>query len=203
MAQKSIIAGGVLVAVGVLVTLLSDSSSATSLIPAFIGVVYVVIGLVGRAKPDLNKHLMHGAAALSLLAILGSLGSAIGRGSTGWALFAQLTTVVVAGVFLFFAIQSFRAARLAREAEAVSARRRPAADEPPPDGGGDDDADAEQQLEHADHRDRRERTVATQTLNHCQDGHDCCACCHARLDRHGSEPDDDRRDVADVGRASR
>ena len=46
-----------------------------------------------------------------------SLGSAIGRGSTGWALFAQLATVVVAGVFLFFAIQSFRAARLAREAE--------------------------------------------------------------------------------------
>ena len=121
MPTKSILAGGVLVAVGLLVAVASDSSSVTSLIPAFIGVVFIAIGLAGRAKPDLNKHLMHAAAAVALLAILGSLGSAIGRGSTGWALFAQLATVVVAGVFLFFAIQSFRAARLAREAEASPA----------------------------------------------------------------------------------
>lgn len=109
-------AGGILVVVGVIVTLVSDSGSATSLIPAFIGVLFVVLGLVGRAKPDLNKHLMHAAAALALLAILGSLGSAIGRGSTGWALFAQVVTIVVMGGFLFLAIQSFKAARLAREA---------------------------------------------------------------------------------------
>ena len=121
MATKSIIAGAVLVVVGILVTVASDSSSATSLIPAFIGVVFVAIGLIGRAKPDLNKHLMHAAAAVALLAILGSLGSAIGRGSTGWALFAQLATVVVLGGFLFFAVQSFRAARLAREAETAAA----------------------------------------------------------------------------------
>ncbi len=121
MAQKSIIAGAILIVVGVFVTVVSDSGSATSLIPAFIGAVFVVIGLVGRAKPDLNKHLMHAAAAVALLAILGSLGSAIGRGSTGWALFAQLTTIVVAGAFLFFAVQSFRAARLAREAADASA----------------------------------------------------------------------------------
>ncbi len=121
MAEKSILSGAVLIVVGVLVTIASDSSSATSLIPAFVGAVFVVIGLVARAKPDLNKHLMHAGAAVALLAILGSLGSAIGRGSTGWALFAQLATVVVLGAFLFFAIQSFRAARLAREAETAAA----------------------------------------------------------------------------------
>lgn len=55
---------------------------------------------------------------IALLAVLGSLGSAIGRGSTGWALAAQLITIVVLGCFLFLAVQSFRAARLAREAEA-------------------------------------------------------------------------------------
>lgn len=112
------IAGAILIVVGVFVTLVSDSGSVTALIPAFIGVVFVALGALGRFKPELNHHVMHAAAALALLAILGSLGSAIGRGSTGWALFAQLTTVVVAGVFLALSIRSFRAARLARETAA-------------------------------------------------------------------------------------
>ncbi|MEM7093499.1 MAG: hypothetical protein AAF567_10895 [Actinomycetota bacterium] len=118
MPTKAMIAGGILIALGVIVTLASDSGSATSLIPAFFGAVLVALGAAGRARPDLNHHLMHAAAALCLLAILGSLGSAIGRGSTGWALFAQLATVVIAAGFLYFAVQSFRAARIAREAEA-------------------------------------------------------------------------------------
>ena len=117
MALKSIVAGVALIVVGVFVSLVSDTGSVTTLIPAFIGVMFVVLGAAGRAKPDLNRHLMHAAAALALLAILGSAGSAIGRGSTGLALFAQLATIVVAGVFLVLAIQSFRAVRLAREAE--------------------------------------------------------------------------------------
>lgn len=114
MASKAIMAGGILIVLGVIVTIASDSGSVTSLIPAFFGAVLALLGLAGRAKPELMHHLMHAAAALCLLAILGSLGSAIGRGSSGWALFAQLATVVVAGGFLFFAVQSFRAARLAR-----------------------------------------------------------------------------------------
>jgi len=115
MATKAILAGGLLIALGVIVTIASDSGSVTSLIPAFFGVVLAGLGVAGRAKPDLNHHLMHGAAALSLLAILGSLGSVIGRGSTGWALFAQLATIVITVGFLYFAVQSFRQARLARE----------------------------------------------------------------------------------------
>lgn len=118
MPLKSIIAGDVLIVVGVLATILSGSGSATSLIPAFIGVVFVALGILARAKPGLSHHAMHAAAALAVLAVLGSLGSAIGRGSTGWALAAQLITVAVAAVFLFFAVQSFRAARLARTSAA-------------------------------------------------------------------------------------
>ena len=97
-----------------MVTIVSDSSSATSLIPAFIGVVFMGLGVGGNLKPDLNHHFMHGAAALSLIAILGSLGSLIGRGSTGWALFSQLMTTIICS-FLITAIQSFKAARIARE----------------------------------------------------------------------------------------
>ena len=116
MVQKAMMAGGALIVLGVLVTLLSDSGSVTSLIPAFVGVLFVALGAVANAKPDLNHHVMHAAAALALLAVVGSLGSAIGRGSTGWALFAQLATVVILGAFLQQAIMSFKAARLAREA---------------------------------------------------------------------------------------
>jgi len=117
MARNSMIAGATLIVVGVFMSFVSDSGSVTVLIPAFIGVVFVALGAVGQAKPDLNRHLMHAAAALAVLAILGSAGSAIGRGSTGWALVAQLSTIVVAGVFLVLAIRSFRAARLARTVE--------------------------------------------------------------------------------------
>ncbi|MBB33224.1 MAG: hypothetical protein CL455_06190 [Acidimicrobiaceae bacterium] len=115
MVQKSITAGVILVILGVVVTIASDSNSATSLIPAFVGVIYLLLGIAGKQKPDLNHHFMHGAAAISLLAIFGSIGSLIGRGSAGWALFAQIATSVICAVFLVSAIQSFKAARSLRE----------------------------------------------------------------------------------------
>ncbi len=114
MATKTISLGAALIALGLIVTIASSSGSATSLIPTFIGIVFLALGLIARAKPDLNHHLMHGAAALALLAVVSSLGSAIGRGAEGWALFAQVATIVLCGGFLVLAVQSFRAARLAR-----------------------------------------------------------------------------------------
>jgi hypothetical protein len=115
-ATKTLSLGAALIVLGVIVTIASGSGSATSLIPAFIGVVFVVLGLVARAKPDLNHHMMHASAALALLAVLGSLGSAIGRGAEGWALFAQVATIVLCSAYLFVAVQSFRQARLNRSA---------------------------------------------------------------------------------------
>ncbi len=116
MANKSMMTGAALIVLGVVVTVLSDSSSVTSLIPAFIGVVFVALGAAARARADLSHHLMHGAAGLALLAVVASLGSLISRGSTGWALFSQLATVAIAAVFLALAVGSFRAARQARVA---------------------------------------------------------------------------------------
>jgi len=115
MADKTLGLGGALILLGLIVTIASDSGSATSLIPAFVGIVFVVLGLVARAKLDLNRHLMHAAAAVALVAVLGSLGSAVGRGAEGWALFAQVGTIVLCAAYLFVAVQSFRAARLERD----------------------------------------------------------------------------------------
>lgn len=108
MANKVSTSGGLLIALGVIVTIVSDSQSVTSLIPAFIGAVFLVLGLLARAKPDLSHHLMHAVAAIALLAVLGSLGSLISRGSTGWALFAQLATIVIAGFLLQQSIAAFK-----------------------------------------------------------------------------------------------
>ena len=108
MTKQTSICGAILIALGVIVTIVSDSGSVTSLIPAFMGIILLVLGLAASAKPSMSHHLMHLMAVVALLALLGSLGSLIGRGSTGWALFSQLVTIAVTGFLLVNAIQAFR-----------------------------------------------------------------------------------------------
>ncbi|MBM35746.1 MAG: hypothetical protein VX963_12000 [Actinomycetota bacterium] len=108
MTKQTSICGALLVALGVIVTIVSDSGSVTSLIPAFVGIIFLVLGMAAAAKPTMSHHLMHMMAVIALLAVVGSLGSLIGRGSTGWALFSQLATVIIAGFLLVNAIQAFR-----------------------------------------------------------------------------------------------
>ena len=117
MAEKTVGAGVALIALGILASIASDSNSVTSLIPAFVGALFLALGLGARARPDIGHHLMHAAAAVALLVILSSIGSAIARGSTGWALFAQLGSIIIAGVFLGYAVASFRSARQNRRSE--------------------------------------------------------------------------------------
>ena len=108
MTKQTSICGALLIALGVIVTIVSDSGSVTSLIPAFVGIILLVLGLAASAKPAMSHHLMHVMAVIALLAVLGSLGALVGRGSTGWALFSQLATIVIAGFLLVNAIQAFR-----------------------------------------------------------------------------------------------
>lgn len=125
MAVKSIVLGLTLIVLGVVVSIASSSGSVTSYIPAFIGVLFVGLGAAGALKPDLNHHMMHGAAMLGLLAIVGSVGSlvrAVIAGSPSmWAVFAQIVTIVLCAGFMALAIQSFKQARLARQAAATAA----------------------------------------------------------------------------------
>jgi hypothetical protein len=120
MPRVSIITGAALAVLGVIVTAASASSSFTSLIPAFIGALFIALGAAAHVKPELSRHSMHAAEALSVLAILGSVGTMLGRGASGWALFAQLATIAIAGTFLALAVRSFRAARRARSSGAPS-----------------------------------------------------------------------------------
>lgn len=120
MPKLTMLIGIDLILLGIIVTILSDSGSFTSMIPAIVGAVLLLLGLGASKNEGLSHHLLHAAMAVALLSAIASLGSAIGRGSSGWALFSQVLTAVLCGVLIFFGVRSFRAARLAREAEAAS-----------------------------------------------------------------------------------
>ncbi len=100
----------------------TGQESVTALIPSFFGLVFIGFGVLAGVE-KLKKHAMHGAAGLALLGILGSA-----RGIPGLievlggadverplAIYAQTAMFLMCLVYLFKAVQSFRAARKAGE----------------------------------------------------------------------------------------
>lgn len=94
----------------------------TALIPAAIGVVLLVLGLLG-GNEKLRMHVMHAALLVGLLALLGTargllkLPAALdGTADRPAAVYAQAATAVLSVVYLAFGVRSFIAARRARSA---------------------------------------------------------------------------------------
>ena len=94
----------------------------TALIPAAIGVILLVLGLLG-SKEKLRMHVMHAALLIGLLALLGTAGSLLklpaafdGTAARPEAVFAQAATAVLSVVYLGLGVRSFIAARRARTA---------------------------------------------------------------------------------------
>lgn len=116
MSTKTIGLGVALIVLGIGVTVLSDSDSFTSWIPAIIGLVFLLLGVVAAVRDDLRRHIMHAAALVALIAIIASVGSLVSRFDTEdgwWAEISQIATVVLCGGFLLAAVGSFRSARTA------------------------------------------------------------------------------------------
>ena len=115
--------GLVLAALGILSYLGTGRTSITALIPAFFGVVFVILAWVARNEA-VRKHVMHAAMVVALLGISGTasrllpglLGGTLDFGRP--AVWAQIVTVLLLAWYLGKGIQSFRAARLARTAAA-------------------------------------------------------------------------------------
>lgn len=112
--------GGILIALGLGAYLFSDSRSFTALIPAILGALYLVAGLLSR-KAGWHKHAMHGAAAVALLAFLGTVSGLFqlpallaGTAARPVAVVVQAITAVLSLVFLVLAVRSFVAARRGR-----------------------------------------------------------------------------------------
>lgn len=133
MAPVAIGFGLLLIAVGVAGYSLSEPErrSVTALIPAFLGLALLLLGVLAR-KENLRKHAMHLAAALGLIGFLGPGIMVLRRLLAGGdlsslAAISQLLTAVACAVFMGLCVKSFLDARRARKtaAEGAVAERRP------------------------------------------------------------------------------
>ena len=119
MPRIAIVYGALLVLLGI--AGYTHSHAPTALIPAALGVIFVVLGIVSKTERN-RKHAMHAAAVLALLGFLASVGALrhlpalltgaeVARPAAVISRSALATTSII---FLIFCIRSFRAARLAR-----------------------------------------------------------------------------------------
>ena len=112
---------GLLALIGVGSFLLSDSAKPeTALIPAFVGVIFLILGLaaVPMVRP-LQMVAVHLAALAAALFPLGVIGRWVSDGfGTPLATAAQVATVVILWGFFALCLKSFLAARRARRASA-------------------------------------------------------------------------------------
>jgi hypothetical protein len=124
MPVTTIIFGIVLDLLGIGFFVGTGAESWTALIPSALGTLLVAFGVVALVRPSLRKHMMHGAATVALLGLLGSA-----RGLAGLpallsgqdvarpaAVAAQSATAVLCAIFLALCIVSFVRARAARSA---------------------------------------------------------------------------------------
>ncbi len=118
----SIICGILLIAIGAagyIHGVSVDKASITALIPAFIGLIIGLLGILAGRKESLRKHLMHAAVVVALLGFIATAGrlvSKLGEISASAAVLSQASTAIVCLAFVIFAIRSFAAARRERGA---------------------------------------------------------------------------------------
>lgn len=117
--------GSLLTATGVIAWIATSMSSVTALIPAFVGVLLLVAGLIARRGEAVRRYAMHAAMAVALLGALGSLmnvakiGSLFdGTAERPVAIIVSLIMFVALVVYLVFGIRSFVQARKSRSSTA-------------------------------------------------------------------------------------
>ena len=108
------------IALGLAAFFLTGAVHKTALIPAYFGIVLLVLGLLGQ-KENLRKHVMHAALLVVLLALFGTARSLLklpsafdGTAERPFAIYAQAATAVLSIAFLALGIRSFIQARRSR-----------------------------------------------------------------------------------------
>jgi len=116
--------GVALVGVGLVGFIATGSSHPTALIPAGLGLIFIILGVLAF-KDNLRKHTMHAAAALGLLAFgftaymgLPKLITMLNGGAVERpvAVVSQVTTAALCLVYVALCVNSFIAARRRRGA---------------------------------------------------------------------------------------
>ena len=109
--------GRVLIIIGIIgyvYGFMDGYASPTALIPAFFGIVMMILGHIARAKEGLRKHLMHAAVLVALIGFLASAGrllSKITEISLSAAYISQITMAIVCFLFVVLSVRSFINAR--------------------------------------------------------------------------------------------
>jgi hypothetical protein len=118
--RVSLVIGTLLIALGVGGYVGSDFASKTALIPSYFGAAIALCGLIVLLKPAARKHAMHAAATVALIGFVAAAIRLV-KGLAGDTPPSTLTLVsltgmaLLCGLFVILAIQSFKAARRARQ----------------------------------------------------------------------------------------
>lgn len=125
MPKLSISIGILLIILGVASYILTGAASPTALIPAFFGLVFAGLGILGARNESMRKHVMHAALLLAILGIGGSFGGLINVFSVlggselerPAASYGQAIMALICIFFVVAGIRSFIEARKERAAE--------------------------------------------------------------------------------------
>jgi peptidoglycan/LPS O-acetylase OafA/YrhL len=117
----TLLVGVLLAFVGIGFFLYTNSEHPTALIPAGFGVAFILLGLLSAVE-HLRKHMMHGAAALSLIGVvLGIVRLIPGPQENRKAAFIETAILAgLCGLLLILCVKSFIDARRRRRAQQVS-----------------------------------------------------------------------------------
>ena len=98
----------------------ADPRSITALIPAFMGIPMLVLGLLSESNPPNRHHFMHACMVVALLMAIGGARVVTGFGEMSWlAIISHLLLLLVGVSFIIIGVRSFKHARLLRESSVV------------------------------------------------------------------------------------
>ena len=89
------------------ISIISESSSITSLVPAFIGLPLVFIGIISTIKPTFRKALMHIAVLIGAIAFLGGLDFFRSMFSNYYAGLSKLMLLITGFIYMYICVQNF------------------------------------------------------------------------------------------------
>ena len=104
---------------GAAVYVFTGMTSATSLIPSFVGAPILIAGFLVKKYPDRKALLMHISSTFGIIATLGGLMAFKGIMDNDWSMstISQLFLLVVGGMYTGICVKSFIYARAARQSE--------------------------------------------------------------------------------------
>ena len=113
------IVGGVMILWGVVIYIITDMSSLTSLIPSGIGLPILAAGFLVKKYPEKKALFMHISSTFGLLAMLGGLMAFKGIMEGDWSMstISQLFLLIAGSIYTIICVKSFIHARASRNSQ--------------------------------------------------------------------------------------